>query len=215
MRTVRLSVWHSRSRSGDDRVDHTRRFTVDRESTIGKQVEFFFSVSKSVQCAGNVSSTAFANGFTPRGVGVPVHRSAGARKQRGQRGRLRVLQRLHDPATNGSGGSPMVFRPGPQLALATMNGSGTIQDFGRVRRCPRCASDRRGTGPTTSSRRDHRDSHLQRAGWPVPNPIQRTANTTARARDRHLHPRRRGLRHGGNVGDVDANSNATITVTKA
>ena len=57
--------------------------TVDRESTIGKQIGIFFSVSKSVNCPGTGPSTAFANGFITAGesvsrtTGLPVTRSNG------------------------------------------------------------------------------------------------------------------------------------------
>jgi hypothetical protein len=103
---------------------------VDAEATIGKQVPIFFSGSKTLQCSkkvtGSASVFAFISGAESiaRSTGVPITRSNGIFLQ------ITYSNSCTGKSLDATGGiSNGMTGPGPLLALATLNGSTTIQDF--------------------------------------------------------------------------------------
>jgi len=217
MRTVKLSVLALAITMLGTTGRAQAAVTVDRESTIGKQAAMFFSVSKTVQCTSG-PSTAFAFGFitgaasVSRSTGLPVTRTNGVTVDV-----FGFSNGCTETPSNGSGGfADGFFTPGPQLALATLNGSGTIQDFGSGATLPFSVHlTVSGTGPTSSSGATTETHTFNGPGGPFTITIQRSANNNRSGTVTGT------FTLGGVVFDLAgtsatlvANSNATITVTK-
>lgn len=193
--------------------------TVDRESTIGKQVStFFFSVTKTVHCGPHNDKTATVSGqiagaeSVSRTTGQPVTRTNG----------LTVDVFGFDngctagPSSGFGGVANGLVGPGPLLALATMNGSGSIQDFDSGATIPFTVHlTVVASGPLTSSGATTETHTANGPGGPFTITIQRTANSNRNGTVSGTFTLG-GVTFdlGGQSATLLSNSNATITVTR-
>lgn len=187
---------------------------VDRESTIGKQVPIFFSASKTVHCSGGGSGTASANGFISgaesisRSTGVPVTRTNGIFLD------ITYSNTCTNAFISATGGlSNAMTGPGPLLALATMTGSTTIQDFDSPPHSAPVSLNLAvvGSGPLTTNT-STTESHTT---GPLTVTITRTAFSSRNATvSGTLTVSGVAFDLAGTTAQMIANSNATITISK-
>ena len=187
---------------------------VDRESTIGKQVPIFFSGFKDLKCSktvtGSASVSAFISGAESisRSTGVPVTRSNGIFLEISY---SNTCTGVSISATGGISGG--MIGPGPLLALATLNGSTTIQD---IESPPHSAPVSLhltvvGSGPLNSSG----STTTTHTSGPLTITINRTAFSSRDATvSGTLTVNGTSFDLGGTFAQMIANSNATITVSK-
>ena len=187
---------------------------VDRESTVGKQVPIFFSVSKTVLCSGGGSGTASANGFISgaesisRSTGVPVTRSNGIFLD------ISYSNSCTNAFISATGGlADAMTGPGPLLGLAILNGSTTIQDFDSPPHSAPVSLNLAvvGSGPLTTSG-STTETHTT---GPLTITITRTAFSSRDATvSGTLTVSGVAFNLAGTTAQMIANSNATITISK-
>jgi hypothetical protein len=191
---------------------------VQRDTTIGRQVFGFFSVSKTVTCGG-VQKTASVFGDIVGGQSIA--RSTGVPVTRENAIVVDVFGYSNDctGASFGFGSGNVIgglLGPGPLLNLATMNNTATIQDVGSgATASVTVHATFSGSGPLVSGSSTTETHTVPAPGGPFTITITRTANS-----NRPVTASGTFAINGdvfdlaGTSGTISSNSNSTLTVTK-